>query len=150
MRCRGLLLIVLSIALAGGSQSPADETREASTDARRLAHFEKSIRPALIKYCFECHSRDGEINGGLSLDSRSGWEIGGDSGPAIIPGKPSESRLLKAIRYEDPKLQMPPDRRLPPEVVRDFEKWIADGAADPRTGTGSPKTASGNASADRL
>jgi hypothetical protein len=68
----------------------------------------------------------------LVLDSRNGWEVGGDSGAAVVPGRPGESRLIQAIRYENPKLQMPPEKKLPPEVVAMFESWIADGASDPR------------------
>ena len=103
-------------------------------DAAKLHHFEKHVRPALTKYCLECHATNTEANGGLVLDSRYGWEQGGDSGEAVVPGHPAESRLLKAIRYDDPKLQMPPEKKLPPDVVAVFEAWIADGAYDPRVG----------------
>lgn len=98
----------------------------------KLAQFEKHVRPALTKYCLECHATSTEANGGLVLDSRYGWELGGDSGEAVVPGSPDESRLMKAIRYNDPKLQMPPEKKLPPDVVAIFESWIADGAFDPR------------------
>jgi len=103
-----------------------------ATEESRLAHFEKHIRPALTKYCLECHSTKTEANGGLLLDSRTGWEKGGDSGEAIVPGQADQSRLLKAIRYEDPHLQMPPEKKLSAEVVKAFEVWIEQGAIDPR------------------
>lgn len=106
----------------------------AKDETAQLNHFEKYVRPALVKYCLECHSTETESNGGLVLDSRLGWEAGGDSGAAIIPGRPGESRLLQAILYSDPKLQMPPDKKLPPEVVKSFEIWIERGAYDPRAG----------------
>src|SRR5205823_8029296 len=70
--------------------------------------------------------------GGLVLDTKAGLLKGGATGPAIVPGKPAESRLLKAIRYADPSLQMPPGGKLPDSVIADFEEWIASGAADPR------------------
>ncbi len=69
------------------------------------------------------------------LDSRSGWEVGGDSGPAIVPGKSAESRFVQAIRYETPDLQMPPEGKLPDAVIRDFVAWIDAGAVDPREDT---------------
>ena len=70
--------------------------------------------------------------GGLALDTKAGLAKGGISGAEIVPGKPAESRLVKAIRYTDPQLQMPPTGKLPDSVIADFETWIASGAADPR------------------
>lgn len=116
--------------LAAMSQSFAQGPDKLDDD--RVAFFESKIRPALITHCLECHSLDTELNGGLSLDARENWEKGGDSGEAIVAGHPDKSRLIKAIRYEIPKLQMPPKGRLPKETVEAFEKWIADGAVDPR------------------
>jgi hypothetical protein len=103
-----------------------------ATEASKLAYFEKHIRPALTQYCLECHSTKTEANGGLLLDSKNGWEKGGDSGEAIMPGQAELSRLLKAIRYDDPHLQMPPEKKLSTELVKVFEVWINDGAIDPR------------------
>ncbi|HAV64009.1 MAG TPA: hypothetical protein DCY13_16790, partial [Verrucomicrobiales bacterium] len=75
------------------------------------------------------------MKGGLRLDHRAGWEQGGDSGPAIVPGRPDESLLIKAVRYHDPELQMPPkDKRLAVEQVQVLVEWVAMGAPDPRTG----------------
>ncbi len=97
--------------------------------------FERSIRPVLVTSCYGCHSAgSGKKRGGLLLDSRQGLLRGGDSGPALVPGKPADSLVLKAIRYGDPDLQMPPDGPLAPEVVRAFATWIAMGAPDPRSG----------------
>lgn len=90
--------------------------------------FEKRIRPALIRYCFECHSKDSdELEGDLRLD------VGlTKSAPLVVPRKPDESRLIAAIRYTDSDLQMPPSGRMPARLIADFEKWIRDGAVDPR------------------
>ncbi len=73
--------------------------------------------------------------GGLVLDSKSGLAKGGATGPVVVPGKPAASRLLQALRYTDPSLQMPPTGRLPDPVIADFEQWIAAGAPDPRADT---------------
>ena len=98
-----------------------------------IAFFEKHIRPVLVEHCYECHSaRAKSLKGGLRLDHRGGWEQGGDSGPALVPGKPEESRLLEAIRYKNADLEMPPEGALPAEVVQRFEEWIRRGAPDPR------------------
>jgi hypothetical protein len=117
-------------------------------DEARLTYFEKHVRPALTQYCFECHATHTEANGGLVLDSKAGWEIGGDSGTAIVPGNLEQSRFVQAIRYENPKLLMPPDKKLPLEVIRVLETWIEDGAADPRTTSNGPIKKSGTATSD--
>jgi hypothetical protein len=100
----------------------------------QLEHFEKKIRPVLVERCQGCHSVEaqaaGKLKGGLLVDGRAGLLAGGDSGPAVVPGNLEKSLLLTALRYDE--LQMPPAGKLPAEVIRDFEIWIADGAADPR------------------
>jgi hypothetical protein len=103
-------------------------------DAKALAHFESKIRPVLVEHCLECHSiESGKAKGGLRLDDREAVLRGGDSGPALVPGKPEESLLLAAIRHSDPDLEMPPRKdRLSDGILKDFEQWIAAGAPDPR------------------
>jgi hypothetical protein len=103
-------------------------------DPDRVAFFETSIRPLLVERCLECHGPKKQ-KGGLRLDSRAGWMQGGDSGPAIVPGDPDASLLVRAVRRTDPKLRMPPDRRLTDRQVALLEEWVRTGAADPR---GSP------------
>ncbi len=103
--------------------------------ADQLAFFEKSIRPVLVKECYSCHSAESpKLKGGLALDTRAGLRQGGDSGPSIVPGDPKKSVLMKALRHQDETLAMPPKKKLADDVVADFEKWIALGAADPREG----------------
>ncbi|HTF38185.1 MAG TPA: DUF1549 domain-containing protein, partial [Blastocatellia bacterium] len=86
--------------------------------------------------CHSAHSK--KLQGGLLLDSREGMLKGGNAGqPAIRPGDPDSSLLIKAIRYSDAKLQMPPMRQLPAEQVKDFEAWVKMGAPDPRVQTAS-------------
>jgi len=99
-----------------------------------VAFFEKKIRPVLVSRCYKCHSLEAEkVKGGLLADSREGLLKGGNSGPAIVPGKPEESLLVKAIRGTDDDMKMPPKGELlPAHEVADFEAWIRRGAPDPR------------------
>ena len=95
-----------------------------------LRFFRERIEPVLAEHCYECHSSQAdEVEGSLRLDARTEMVLGGDTGPAVVPGKPSESLLMRALRYED--LEMPPDGRLPKAVVEDFESWISGGAIAP-------------------
>ena len=49
-------------------------------------------------------------------------------------GDPEKSLLIKAVRYKDKDLQMPPnDRQLPDDQIKDLETWVQMGAPDPRT-----------------
>jgi hypothetical protein len=103
----------------------------AKASPERIAFFEKNIRPVLVKHCYRCHSAESKkVRGGLLLDSREGLRKGGDTRPAVVPGDPDASLLLKALRYED--LKMPPAGKLPDKVIADFQTWIKQGAADPR------------------
>jgi hypothetical protein len=95
--------------------------------------FESKIRPVLVERCYSCHSAQAaKLKGGLRLDSREAIRRGGDSGPAVVPGKPQESLLLQAISYADEQLRMPPKQKLPDPVVADFRRWVEIGAPDPR------------------
>lgn len=88
----------------------------------------------LVGHCYKCHSRGEKVKGGLLLDSKTGWEKGGDSGPALVPGNPGASLLMKAVLYGDKDLQMPPKEKLDEGKVEVFREWIAMGAPDPRKG----------------
>lgn len=95
--------------------------------------FETKIRPVLAKNCYGCHSSKLKSPmSGLVLDTKAGLRKGGSLGAAVVPGKPAESPLLKAIRYTDSGLSMPPSGKLPDAMIADFEQWIANGAVDPR------------------
>jgi hypothetical protein len=94
--------------------------------------FENKIRPILNNACLECHSGEkGKIKGGLNLDSRESLLKGGESGPGFKEGDVKGSSIIKAITWED-DLQMPPKKKLSPEEIEDFRKWIGMGAPDPR------------------
>lgn len=101
--------------------------------------FAAKIEPLLKERCYKCHSHEsGKMKGGLTLDSKSGWEEGGDDGPAIVPGKPDESLLIKMVRWSDADHQMPPKERLPAAELALLTDWVQRGAPDPRTSTARP------------
>ncbi|MEO2028085.1 MAG: PSD1 and planctomycete cytochrome C domain-containing protein [Fuerstiella sp.] len=108
----------------------------ADDDRRGLDFFEAKIRPELVKHCYECHSAGAagknKLKGALLLDSRDGSRKGGESGPAVVPGKPDESLLLSALTHDS--FKMPPKGKLPDELIGHFRKWIEMGAPDPREG----------------
>lgn len=112
--------------------------------AEGLDFFEKKIRPVLIENCYGCHSSTArKLSASLLLDSRAGMLKGGASGqPAIVPGDPEASLLIKAIRYTDSKLQMPFAGKLPESTIKDFEAWVRMGAPDPRDSVSSSTAAS--------
>jgi cytochrome c553 len=109
----------------------AVETASAPTQAG-LDLFEKKIRPVLVNECYKCHSATAEkLKGGLRLDTRDLMLSGGDNGPAIEPGDPANSLLIKAIRGVDKDLAMPPKKKLGNDVVADFTQWVQMGAPWP-------------------
>ena len=119
-----IILALFSLVVVGLSNARA---------AGEFDFFEKEIRPLLHKHCYKCHSTEAEkLKGGLLLDSRQGWESGGDSGPAIVPGDVEGSLLLRAVSYEDDDLQMPPKYKLADHERAALGKWVEAGAADPR------------------
>ncbi|MFM8172133.1 MAG: DUF1553 domain-containing protein [Pirellulaceae bacterium] len=118
-------------------------TKPGLGDREALQFFETHVRPILIDHCLECHSEETEASGGLLLDRRAGWERGGDSGPAIVPGDAAASLLILAIAYEDPHLEMPPEGKLSDEAIGWLKEWITQGAFDPRTQPAAKKPTTG-------
>jgi len=84
----------------------------AADDPAGIAFFEQKIRPVLVEHCYECHSSKAKkLKGGLYLDSKAGWQKGGDAGvPTIIPGKPDEGLFLRYVRHLEPDMEMPPKK----------------------------------------
>jgi hypothetical protein len=111
--------------------APAAETFSPS----QIEFFEQKIRPVLAEKCYDCHGSEAKsVKGGLLLDSRDGWLKGGDTGPALVPGDPEKSLGISAIHYTDEELLMPPKKsggKLSETIIRDFEKWVREGAAWP-------------------
>lgn len=130
-----LVSAILGLLSVGVAASAHDQ---ASSD-----HFEQRVRPLLISKCIECHGPDRQESG-LRLDSRPGWSKGGERGPAIIPGDPENSLLLRAVKHIDADLKMP-EEKLSNLEISALEKWIRDGAVDPRE---SPEKSSKHATSD--
>jgi hypothetical protein len=114
--------------------------RAAEPTAAQLDFFESKIRPVLVDNCYKCHSSVAEkVKGGLLLDSREGVLKGGDDGAVIVPGDPDAGPLIKAVRYTNPDLQMPKDKKLPDDEIADLVTWVKMGAPDPRSATADQK-----------
>ena len=121
--CRLACTLVLAVARVVQADEAADE-----------AFFEREVRPLLVARCLECHGGD-KAGGGLSLETRAGWQAGGDQGPAVVPGDPERSLLYKAVSGADPDWRMPPADDKPPlsaDEIAVFREWIRRGAVDPR------------------
>jgi cytochrome c553 len=105
----------------------------AGSAAEGLDFFEKKVRPVLVQHCYRCHSAQAKkLRGGLRLDSREAMLAGGDSGPALTPGKPDKSRLVEAIAYTNVELQMPPRGKLTDTAIADLTTWVKMGAPWPK------------------
>ncbi len=116
-----LALLAASAPLA--AQTAAAPTRE------QLEFFEARVRPVLAEHCWKCHGPKKQMSG-LRLDSRAALLQGGDDGPAVVPGHPEKSALIRAVRHAGP-LKMPPKGKLPPQAVADLAAWIKMGAPWP-------------------
>jgi Protein of unknown function (DUF1553)/Protein of unknown function (DUF1549)/Planctomycete cytochrome C len=107
-------------------------TSARADDTAGIDFFEKKVRPILVEHCYSCHSGAAlKLKAGLRLDSRAAMLRGGDNGPAIVSEKPAESRLVRAIHYDDVELRMPPKGKLPAAAIADLTEWIQRGAAWP-------------------
>ncbi len=114
---------------------PASWAQAGGSDEAGAQFFESRVRPVLAEHCYRCHSAKAEkVKAGLLVDSREGLLKGGDGGPVLVPGQPEQSRLIEALRYNSPDLQMPPRRRLPEEQVADLIRWVESGAQWPGGG----------------
>jgi cytochrome c553 len=99
----------------------------ARDDAPAIAFFEKKVRPLLVANCYTCHSAETNSRSGLRVDDRNGLLVGGSRGPAIVPGNPDGSLLIKAVSYRG-KLKMPPERPLADREIAILKRWIKEGA----------------------
>ncbi len=86
---------------------------------------DRAALKVLQQECFACHA-DAKRKGGLSLSSRESILQGGDEGPAGVPGKPDQSRLLMLVQ-PGAEPHMPPKKQLDPGQVRLLRDWIRSG-----------------------
>ncbi len=101
-------------------------------DPAKVAFFEKKVRPILVDHCYLCHSADTKPSGDLRVDDRNGLLAGGNSGPALVLGKPEQSLLLQRVSHKDAKKRMPAEGKpLSEAQIADLASWIKDGAAWP-------------------
>jgi cytochrome c553 len=119
--------IVLFLLLPCASTALGEPPREDGE-----AFFESRIRPVLAGSCFKCHGPK-RANNGLRVDSREALLKGGQHGPAILPGRPDKSLLIRALGRLDAEIKMPPDKPLPQSVRADFATWVNHGAVWPAT-----------------
>ncbi|MSR31271.1 MAG: DUF1553 domain-containing protein [Gemmataceae bacterium] len=112
------LLLILSLLFLFSHYAQAEEPAE---------YFENKVRPILVEYCQECHGSGKKQKGGLHLDSKAGFEKGGDSGKVVLAGKPKQSRLINAVGYQQ-ELKMPPKSKLPQDKIDTLTRWVEQGA----------------------
>ena len=125
MKINALITVLLTFLAAVASQGAEDFSRA------DVNHFERTIRPILIKHCIQCHGPQRQ-EGGLRLDSRDLLLTGGTRGAAVNLKKAKDSLILKAINHDN-DLAMPPDQKLSASVIANFSRWLARGAAWPDT-----------------
>lgn len=99
-------------------------------DPKGIEFFEKKVRPILSQHCYECHGAE-KAESNLRLDQDGGWLAGGDSGPAVLPGKPETSLLIVAVKQGGESVDMPPDGKLSAEAIKVLEDWVKRGAPAP-------------------
>lgn len=120
-----IALTGLAALLAASSASAAEP------DPAKIEFFEKKVRPILVGHCYACHSAETKPAGDLRVDDRNGLLTGGNSGPAVVPGEPEKSLLLKRVTQEG-KRRMPLEgAHLTDEQIATLTTWIKDGAAWP-------------------
>jgi hypothetical protein len=141
----GCLAVVGFLLIGAGSGIAAEKTQAKATATNPesgVEFFEKNIRPILVERCYKCHSEEsGKRKGGLLLDRREGWHVGGDTGPAIVPGNVDESLVIEAVRYSNPDFEMPPKGKLSAGEIALLERWVKMGTPDLRVGGSSLKPA---------
>ncbi len=122
-----VIILVVSLTLLGAPEADRGAIE-------RIEFFEKNVRPVLAARCYRCHSDASEkLRGGLALDRSEGWIRGGSRGVAIVPGEPESSLLIRAVRYGDKDLKMPPDGKLTDREIDRLVEWVKLGAPAPRS-----------------
>src|SRR5436190_8305536 len=130
----GMMSVLAWMALAVG-----EPQGDSLPTAEQVRFFESAVRPVLVEHCDKCHGPAKQWNG-LRLDSREAILRGGDSGPAIVPGQPDKSLLIRAVRQIDDELKMPAESKLTERQIADLVKWVEMGAPFP-VATAAPSAA---------
>ena len=132
------LVVATTVLLAWAATTTSEPaTTSSATNAPQLSSGERlfidKVGPIFRNKCAQCHTSGDPQEGGLELSSRIALLKGGDSGPAIVPGEPDDSRLYQAVQRTDPDTKMPPEdsERLSAEEVAAIHDWIAAGAPWP-------------------
>jgi WD40 repeat protein len=111
-RALALLLLAPSLVCAQAGKHP---------------NYDDDIKPLFARRCFACHSA-GEMRSGLNLEAYAGVVKGGNSGDAVIPGRPTSSLLFKAVSHEEGAPQMPlGGAKLPDADIALIRDWIQQG-----------------------
>ena len=119
---------VLALVLCAGPTRAAD-TPPAQPTPEQVQFFELKVRPVLATHCYKCHGPEKQ-KAHLRLDTIGTILAGGESGAAVVPGKPQESLLINAVNYQG-RLEMPPDNRLGKDDVAALTEWVKMGAPWP-------------------
>ena len=133
---RSLCWLMLAAAAASPVLLAADDipADKGKLEAAQEEFFESRIRPVLVDNCLECHGAE-KHKAGLRLDVRAAMLKGSEAGPVVVPGKPEESSLIDAIRYEG-EVRMPPKKKLKDDEIAALSDWVKRGAfwPEPRPG----------------
>src|SRR5436190_5767965 len=118
--CACLFVLILQLGALAATPEPTKE---------QVRFFEEKVRPILAENCYKCHGSEKQ-KGSLRLDVREAVFAGGESGPVIVPGKPDESALVEAIKWQ--ALEMPPTGKLTDNQIATLTEWIRLGAPMPK------------------
>jgi len=89
--------------------------------------FIRDVEPLLTQKCHSCHGPEVQQSG-LRLDRRQNAMRGGDYGPVIVPGKSSDSKLIRRLVSGDGGMVMPPTEALSRDEISLLRAWIDQGA----------------------
>ncbi len=125
-----LATAVLVTATVWAARASQPATQPPPLTPQAVEFFESQIRPILAEFCYHCHTDDEK--GGLRVDSRERLLKGGESGPAIVPGDPDASLLIRAVRHAAGAPKMPrSEPKLADAQVNALAAWIKSGAPWP-------------------
>ena len=118
---------LVALVLGGLLTATGSVAEEAESLEQREKFFESQVRPLLVQHCVDCHGPSDQ-SGQLRLDRRPAQDRSVGSGPIIVAGQPEDSLLMRAVRYDDSALQMPPDGKLSDEELAILARWVQQGA----------------------